>query len=269
MVKHSKGAVLRSPAMHGGALAILVTVEAVAIGLLGLLVAGLLRSHAEVLRALHDLGAGLGETHDHDPTPAMSQPQREAATDAVDLVGTTPAGDPLAVAVTSTRHSTLLAFLSSGCLTCAGFWEAFRDPGGLGLPDGVRLVAVTRGADEESVSQLRRLAPAEVPVVLSSAAWDDYRVPGSPYFVLVDGPSGRVTGEGSAAAWPQVVSLLRNALEDATAHGQGPMKRRSLPARWSTDAEREARADGELMAAGIVPGDHRLYPSAVEEPAER
>jgi len=60
VVKHSKGAVLRSPAMHGGALAILVTVEAVAIGLLGLLVAGLLRSHAEVLRALHDLGAGLG-----------------------------------------------------------------------------------------------------------------------------------------------------------------------------------------------------------------
>jgi len=55
---------------------------------------------------------------------------------------------------------------------------------------------------EESISQLRRLVPTDVPVVLSSAAWDDYRVPGSPYFVFVDGPSGAVTGEGSAAAWP-------------------------------------------------------------------
>jgi len=36
----------------------LVVAEAVAIGLLGLLVAGLLRSHAEILRRLHQLGAG-------------------------------------------------------------------------------------------------------------------------------------------------------------------------------------------------------------------
>ena len=36
----------------------LVIAEAVAIALLGLLVAGLLRSHAEILRALHELGAG-------------------------------------------------------------------------------------------------------------------------------------------------------------------------------------------------------------------
>ncbi|MGH9063549.1 MAG: hypothetical protein ACRD0L_06195, partial [Acidimicrobiales bacterium] len=40
---------------------VLVVVEALAIGLLGVLVAGLLRSHAEILRALHRLGAGLGE----------------------------------------------------------------------------------------------------------------------------------------------------------------------------------------------------------------
>jgi hypothetical protein len=267
-VKDRKSAVVRSPAMRGDALAILVTLEAAAIALLGLLVAGLLRSHAEVLRALHDLGAGLEERHGHDHSGAVT-PQREAATDAFDLVGTTPTEDPIAVAVAGARHGTLLAFLSTGCLTCAGFWEAFRDPRGLGLPDGVRLVAVTRGADEESQSQLRRVAPPDVPVVLSSAAWDDYQVPGSPYFVFVDGPSGAVTGEGSASSWPQVASLLRNALDDAAAHGGGPAKRRVLPSRWNTDAEREARADGELMAAGILPGDRRLYPSAVEEPAER
>ncbi|MEX1008507.1 MAG: hypothetical protein WD271_11755 [Acidimicrobiia bacterium] len=40
-------------------MAVLVTLLGVVIALLGLLVAGLLRSHAEVLRALHDLGVDL------------------------------------------------------------------------------------------------------------------------------------------------------------------------------------------------------------------
>ncbi|NAZ88376.1 hypothetical protein GTR00_20125, partial [Kineococcus sp. T90] len=35
---------------------------AVAVALLGLLVAGLLRSHAEILRSLHALGAGREDT---------------------------------------------------------------------------------------------------------------------------------------------------------------------------------------------------------------
>ena len=38
---------------------VLVVAEAAAILLLGLLVAGLLRSHAEILRRLHELGAGM------------------------------------------------------------------------------------------------------------------------------------------------------------------------------------------------------------------
>ena len=38
-----------------------VMIEAVVIGLLSLLVVGLLRSHAEILRALHDLGVNLDE----------------------------------------------------------------------------------------------------------------------------------------------------------------------------------------------------------------
>ena len=36
----------------------LIVVEAAAIVLLGVLVVGLLKSHAEILRQLHDLGAG-------------------------------------------------------------------------------------------------------------------------------------------------------------------------------------------------------------------
>ena len=40
-------------------MAVLVTVLAVVLALLTVLVAGLLRSHAEILRALHNLGAGI------------------------------------------------------------------------------------------------------------------------------------------------------------------------------------------------------------------
>jgi len=39
----------------------LVVVEALAIVMLGILVAGLLRSHAEILRSLHQLGVGLDD----------------------------------------------------------------------------------------------------------------------------------------------------------------------------------------------------------------
>ena len=46
-------------------------------------------------------------------------------------------------------HLTLLAFLSSGCATCAGFWKAFRQPDHLGLPAGTRLVVVTKGPEME------------------------------------------------------------------------------------------------------------------------
>ena len=37
---------------------VLVVIEAVVLAFLALLVAGLLRSHAEILRALHDMGVG-------------------------------------------------------------------------------------------------------------------------------------------------------------------------------------------------------------------
>ena len=39
----------------------LVIVSTFVVLLLGILVAGLLRSHADILRALHDLGAGVGD----------------------------------------------------------------------------------------------------------------------------------------------------------------------------------------------------------------
>src|SRR4029077_19637346 len=111
---------------------------------------------------------------------------------AADIDGAGLRDDATHIAVVGARHRTMLAFLSSGCLTCQEFWSAFADAARLDLPTDIRLVVVTKDAAEESVSALRRLEPAGVPVVMSSAAWADYNVPGSPYFVLVDGRLGRV-----------------------------------------------------------------------------
>jgi hypothetical protein len=130
----------------------------------------------------------------------------------------TTGGEAVGIAVVGTPHDTLVAFLSSGCLTCAAFWEAFADPR-LGLPAGTRLVVVTRGEEHESPSALRDLAPPGLPVVLSTGSWEAYDVPGPPYLVHVEGPTGRVLGCASL----------------------------------------QARADAELLAAGIGPGHPSLY----------
>ncbi len=231
----------------------IVAVQAVAIALLALLVAGLLRSHAEILRTLHRLGAGLdpvggglaGPTEGGRVSSGRPAGHR-SSTSGFDVVGTTLTDEVVRIGVVGARRSTLLAFLSSGCFTCAGFWDAFRAGDRLSVPGAARLVIVTKGAAEESESRLRELAPSEIPVVMSTAAWDDYQVPVAPYFVYVDGPSGQVSGQGVAQTWPQVVSLWSQALDDAAARA---------------DAAGEARADHDLMKAGIHPGHPSLYPA--------
>jgi hypothetical protein len=227
----------------------LITVEAVAIALLGVLVAGLLRSHAEILRALRDAGIATGHEPDSPRTPVPAH--RPSGASGSDIVGVTPEGESAAIGVVGAQHDTVLAFLTTGCITCAGFWRAFADRGAdaLGGADGAgRVVIVTRDASEESESKVRELAPRRVPVVMSSGAWADYGVPGAPYFVQVHGASGRITGEGTASGWEQLMSLLGQAAAD----GAGAAAR--------TDAEREARADRDLLAAGYQPGDPRLHP---------
>ena len=190
---------------------------ALAVLLLGILVAGLLRSHAEILKALHELGAGLElDREAPGPVPVTVDgvvPPRPIGSSAPESVtGTTPAGEEVALSLRGGRP-TLLAFLSSGCTTCKTFWSAFAQAAPT-TPADARLVVVVRDAVDESPSALATLTPAAVPVVASSATWDALDVPGSPYFVLVDG-TGRVAGEGSGASWPQVVDLLGQAHADA------------------------------------------------------
>jgi hypothetical protein len=224
----------------------LVVALAVAVLLLAVLVAGLLRSHAEILKALHELGAGLELDRAEGPVDVtidgVRAPRRSSSAETADAVsGLTLDGEAVALSLTN-GTDTLLAFLSSGCTTCGAFWEAFAEQD-VDVPGGARLVVVTKGLDEESASALAKRAPRHVPLVASSSAWEGFGVPGSPYFVYVDG-SGRIVGEGSAATWQAVATLMGQAQAD-DAHRRGRLSR-------------ERRDDATLAAAGIRPGDPSL-----------
>jgi hypothetical protein len=255
----------------------LVVAETLVLLLLGLLVAGLLRSHAEILRALHELrevplgapasrAAVVSELEFPGVRPGVAPPRSATLDDApsagFDITGLTPMHETAVVAVTGVPGPTLLAFLTSGCSTCASFWREFRDARRLGLPAGMRLVIVTKDGADESPSAIAELAPDTVTTVMSSQAWLDYEVPVSPYFLLIDGPTGRVLGEGAATSWRQVRDLMTQALDDI----EHDARTRASEPVAGDGAFREARADRELMAAGIYPGDPSLFPAAGDIP---
>lgn len=232
----------------------LVAAETLLLVLLALVVAALLRSHAEILRRLGPEGEGAAQA-DQMAAGLAVPPARADAVPAHDVAGTTLKGDAVQVGLGPGSPSTLLAFLSSGCLTCQNFWEAFKAPLPPVIPGGARLVVVTKDTTHESPSRLRELAAPSLEVVMSSAAWEAFDVPTSPYFVYVDGSSGTVYGEGAATGWDQVASLLRDALADIEeTRGNGV---RIAPA---GGAERSRRVDDELADAGIQPGHPSLYP---------
>ena len=248
----------------------------VAVALLALLVAGLLRAHADILRTLHQMGVNLdpkaaSTSNSLGPASTARQdalagldirptPRRPAATDLMDVTGTTPRGDAVSIALTGVSHDTLLAFLTSGCSTCRGFWDSFRS-GSPDVPGGARLVVVTRGPDGESpgaISGLTGGGTKNVPVVMSTDAWEHYDVPYAPYFVYVSGSGEKVVGEGVASTWEQVRTLVANAVADGTT---SPGRRRSR-----SDRSRDEEVDRVLARVGIQPGDPRLYPETLHRP---
>jgi hypothetical protein len=268
----------------------LVVVSTFVVLVLGILVAGLLRSHADILRSLHELGVGVGDpaadgtaAPDAPPgglttpvamasptalaTPASSPPLGPAPT----VAGMTPSGDARAISVSNGGGLTLLAFLSSGCASCAGFWDALQRPGLLDLPGHSRAVIVTKGVDREIASEVRARSTGTVPVVMSTEAWLDYQVPGSPFFVLVDGSTGTKVGQGVASHVGQLAELVRRAEHDrgegapAARDGRGASGRRRDDDTALGGPAREAAADEVLRAAGILPGDPSLYPRSVED----
>ena len=198
----------------------LVSVETVLLVLLVVLVAGLLRSHAEVLRRI----GPAGEVPARDPRAAAPRTGAARRRSPPPVAGPTPSGDAVSLAFEGAGSTpTLLAFLTSGCSTCAGFWDTL---GERRLPPGVQTLIVTRGAERERPARLRALAPTGVGVVMSSQAWEDYGVPGAPYFVLVD---GGVRGEGVATTWQALSSLVTDAIEDQREAEAGRVRNRRAP----------------------------------------
>jgi hypothetical protein len=223
--------------------AALVVLLGLVVALLAVLVVGLLRSHAEILRELHDIQQRGGVVAARTTPDAITSRSDRADARVVDVAGTDPHGDPVQVGIIGAAHRTLIAFLSSGCLTCRHFWDAF---GATTLPAGIRPVIVTRSAAGESPSALAALAPRDVPVVMSDEVWESYDAPVVPYFLLVDG-SGRIVGEGAGSTWEQVRAMMLQALDDETMRRSG------------ATGERDARIDDDLGAAGIGPGHPSLY----------
>lgn len=245
-----------------------VVVEAVVLLILSVLVVGLLRSYATVLRRLHELDGGLSQPRQQSlPTPefrtsagVVRPASRATGQDwppGHDIVGVGLTGEIITVSVVSalnnTGQHTVLLFLSSGCAGCGPFWSDLARPER--LPGrGSRLLVVAKDADAESPSLLRELCPAGIDLVLSSQAWADYQVPGSPYVMVVDGQSGLIRGEGSGTSLTQVSALIRQS------SGDSPQAGASRPVRKpQADYERESDVDRALLAAGIGPGHPSLY----------
>jgi hypothetical protein len=223
-----------------------VIIEGVVIALLVVLMAGLLKSHAEILRQLDALGAGEVEA-----TGQRRQPRTtgfvQAPTD--EIVGVDPAGAATSVSLRHGRGETLLAFLSTGCASCQVFWAEMSSESRLPT-SRTRPLIVTKGPGAESPARVRDLAPAGMKVIMSDDAWDAYRVPLTPYFMLVD-DNGNVIGEGSATDMSRLLDLFEQAVAD------------SNPTRLNTK-QRERFTDERLSRSGVEPGDRSLYEDPLE-----
>jgi hypothetical protein len=252
------------------------------LALLALLVVGLLRAHAEVLRRLENLdraGAVIGTANGDAPQPEATG-DREVGSGvgeiAQPILGHRPGGGAAAIDFRAKRDGTLLTFLSAGCVSCGEIWEAITtgkgDLAALGI---ARVVIVTKGPGEEDPVRIQRLAGGFRDVVMSSEAFGHYAADFTPYFVLVK-PSGEIAGVGTAQSWEQMLAMIREAtLDEEFAKRLTPRRgvlelargwtRRSRR-RVETPADQAARAEAELSAAGIGRGHPSLYPERRADP---
>ena len=227
-----------------------VIIEGVVIVLLAVLVGGLLKSHAEILRQLHALG--VDEDGSVATSASMTRPKTTGFEKAPssNLIGVGTNGDPVTISLEQGRGNTLVAFLSSTCSSCQIFWSELSGNFDLPAPD-TRTVIVTKGPDSESPSKVASLAPPGLPLVMSTDSWDTFRVPMTPYFMLVTG-DGNVAGEGAASSWSHLIGLLRQSVADAS------------PVTMSTE-DRTQFTDMQLGSSGIKPGDESLYQNPLDQ----
>ena len=247
---------------------VLIVVETAVLVVLSILVVGLLRSYATVLQRLHRLDGGdvsaaapPFRTADGVIQPPQRRPAdvgpivgRDEWAAAHDVAGVGLYGEVVSARTVAVPHDTVIVFLSSGCSGCTGFWEQLADRRILATFGDGRMLVVTKGPEDESITLLRDLCPAGTDLVMSSTAWADYAVPGSPYVVVVDGQTGRVKGEGSGTSLSQLSGLIHQAVGDRDAG-----ETRYSVNKPRKDAEREVDVDRVLLAAGIGPGHPSLY----------
>lgn len=132
------------------------------------------------------------------------------ATSPIDVEGVDPAGEPAHIPVVGCPGPNLLLFLSSTCLGCRDLWEGTVELG-RSIPPGVRITIVTKGPEHEDRGSIVALAPPGTRTVMSSQAFDDYRVGGPPFLVLVTG--NEVLTEGVAWGVEETARAARHALE--------------------------------------------------------
>lgn len=234
-----------------------VLAEGIAICVLGLLVVALAHSYA-------GLASRVGSTtilEDAPPRNSGSDPVVSAADATVrDLEGVSPDGETVLLPLAGVVTDTLLAFLTSTCTSCHRLWDELPDLIASRQLSEVRLVIVVKGPENESPATVMELAAAvpDVDVVMCSSAWRDFDVPGSPFFVLVQGASGKVAGQGTALRWQQVMDLIGVARGDAQV---------AVGAKSRRDRRQEVDVDRVLLAAGVLPGDPSLYPTSQGGPA--
>lgn len=229
--------------------------EAVALVVLAAFAIALVHSYAGLAARVEALAgtaqgpaARSASSADHDAAGVGAVAQQ--------VVGVSTAGDGVVVPLVDVERNTLLAFLTSTCTSCQGLWSELARGTGDVVPSELRLLVVTKGPEHESPTAIEEVAPAGCDVVMSSAAWSDFRIPGSPYFVLVERTTGSVLGEGTALSWPRVLDLAGVAAgDDKIAAGLRRDHRKPL-----TDLAREEAVDQLLLDAGILPGHASLYP---------
>jgi hypothetical protein len=229
---------------------VLTVIIAVLLAIALVYIVALLRSHADILRRLAALEeravAGAPGAPADAPAPPVGGGE---VTSAGPINGTTLQGDSVTLSFGPGSPVTLIAFLTSGCTSCAPLWAGLHEARDLGAL-AQRVMVVTHDPTRESPTRLERLAPGGTEVIMSSAAWADYAVPGSPHFVLTDGAGG-ILGRGSALSWSQLETMVADARADA---------RRAVAGAGNT-AERAQRSESALASAGIGPGHASLYPT--------
>ena len=149
-------------------------------------------SDPEFVAGLRPVPSGLG-----DETPSWP---------AADVAGLGPDGIPVAIDLAAATRPVLLVFLTTNCDGCDLFWRGLAAE----APTDVDVVVVTKGPGTASASEVADLAGdlAHTPVVMSDAAWSDFRVTGYPFLVLVEPATRRILRESVGFGWDDIAMML-------------------------------------------------------------